>query len=118
MEQLSSHPVVNRFWNTLGLETSRALSESQREEISMAIERANPTSGNYSDVRFTIAGRFIVLLWGRERRSSQRLATEAAVHPILAAKNLPILAAIAGTIISVCYVALHGSGRALLTLMN
>ncbi len=118
MNQQTTHPAVNRFWSSLEPRTKKSLSLAQREEISQALERANPTKGNYSDVRFTIAGHFLVLLWGTEQRSNQRLQKEAVVHPILSPKNLPILAAIASTIVSICYVALHTSGRALMTLMN
>ena len=118
MNHQTTHPAITRFWNSLEPKTRKSLSLAQREEISQALARANPEKGNYSDVRFSIAGRFLVLLWGKERRSAQRLKTEATVHPILAPKNLPILAAIASTIVSICYVALHTSGRALITMMN
>ncbi len=118
MSQQTTHPAVNRFWSSLEPRTRKSLSLAQREEISQALERANPSKGSFSDVRFTIAGHFLVLLWGREQRSSQRLNKEATVHPVLAPKNLPILAAIASTIVSICYVALHTSGRALMTIMN
>lgn len=118
MDQQSSHPVVRRFWNALEPETGNILSPAQQAHISQALEQANPVTGNISDVRFSLAGHFMVFLWGRERRSGQRLQADAVSHPILAAKNLPVLAAIAGTIVSICYMALHGSGRALLTLMN
>lgn len=118
MSKQAPDQTVTRFWNCLEPRTRKSLTLAQREEISQAVERANPRTGDYSDVRFSIAGHFLVFLWGKERRGRQRLSKEATIHPILAAKNLPILAAIGSTIVSVCYVVLHTSGRALMTLMN
>ena len=118
MNQQTSHPAIKRFWATLAPEVRDILSDDQREEISDALMRANPRKGDYSDVRFTFFGHFLVFLWGKERRSRKRLDKESEVHPILAARNLPIIAAIGGAIISICYVALHTSGRALISMMN
>ncbi len=104
---------VSRFWAAIDPAVKKSLHLGQRAEIENTLERLYPAKGNYSDVRFTLGKHFFVFLWGRERRSLKRQKMDARANPVFALRNLPVIAAIAITIVSVSYVALQASGRAL-----
>ena len=118
MKQEARNKAAERFWTAIDPAVKKSLHLGQRAEIDNTLVRLFPASGGYSDVRFTLGKHFFVFLWGRERRSKNRLTREANAHPVFAAKNLPIIALIGSTIVSISYVALHTSGRALLAMMN
>ena len=118
MRQQVQNKAITRFWAVLDPSVKKSLHMGQRAEIENTLERMYPARGGYSDVRFTLGKHFFVFLWGRERRSAKRRALEAKANPVFAAKNLPILAAVGSTIASICYVALHTSGRALIAMMQ
>jgi hypothetical protein len=118
MKQQERNKAVERFWAVLDPSVKKSLHMGQRAEIENTLERLYPSRGGYSDVRFTLGKHFFVFLWGKERRSAKRQALESRANPVFAAKNLPIIAAVGSTIASICYVALHTSGRALMALMQ
>jgi len=45
-----------------------------------------------ADIRLTLAGYYLVIFFGREKRSSKRLAKERQEHPVLTYGNAPVLA--------------------------
>lgn len=90
------------FWRAVGADVYDALSESQRKSVFRAA-RWNPGAGICSDVRLSFGRYFLVLLFGREKRSRQRLAEERSKRPVLMAKNLPLILFFWGSIIYTLY---------------
>jgi len=107
-----------RFWAVIDPSVKKSLHLGQRAEIEYTLDRLYPDKGGYSDVRFTVGKHFFVFLWGRERRSLKRQNFDATSNPVFALKNLPVIIAVGSTIFSICYVALHISGRALTSFMS
>lgn len=61
------------------------------------------------EVRLSFGLFYIVLLWGKERRSSERIASDRTRYPALTSTHFPVLAAIwAAIFIAMYFVAIAG----------
>ena len=104
------------FWRAVGADVYDALSETQRKSVFRA---ARWNSGDHirSDVRLSFGRYFLVLLFGKERRSRERLAEERVKRPVFVAKNLPLILFLWGSILYTLYslvgLALYGFARLL-----
>lgn len=78
------------FWTRLDPGIAATLTGDQRDAIAAAVSRDGAASRPV-DIRFTLFGHFVVLMFGKERRSKQRLRSERAKKPVLTLKNLPML---------------------------
>lgn len=54
-----------------------------------AADDAAPKS---SEIRLSFGYFFVLLKWGRERRSTERIDDERKLYPVLTASNMPVLA--------------------------
>ena len=97
-----------RFWTNFNPAIAQSLSAEQRTEIERVIS-LDPTlrpGGSVGDFRVSCLGRFVRVLWGREKRSAERLQQESAANPAISKKNAPALVTMGVAYVSVWYVVL------------
>ncbi|MGL4398160.1 MAG: hypothetical protein ACRCS9_16610 [Hyphomicrobium sp.] len=56
-------------------------------------DAATPARAQGGEIRLSFRFFYVVLKWGQERRSDERLRSERAKYPVLTATHLPVLAA-------------------------
>jgi len=78
------------FWTGMDSDIAASLSEDQRLAIANAIRKSD-TAGGPADIRISMFGYFLVLISGKERRAPERIRAESAAHPVITARNLPLL---------------------------
>lgn len=101
------------FWNDVDPDVAEALDPLQKEEIQAAIKR-RATGAHVSDVRLSFFGYFLVVLFGRERRSKERRESERANRPVFTVRNLPLIVLVWGSLIYTAFsVILPGISRLL-----
>jgi hypothetical protein len=80
------------FWNAVGKEVEGTLSVEQRQAIENAVKRSSHVS-NPADVRLSFGTFFVRIISGKERRGGPRLREDRKAHPVIVARNFPVLAA-------------------------
>ena len=86
------------FWNDVNPTVVTSLTDFQKDEILAAVSRR--ASANYpADVRLSLFGYFLVIIFGRERRSDDRLETERHKRPVFTLRNLPLIAILWGSVV-------------------
>lgn len=99
--------VSDRFWREMKSDVSGSLSAEQRGEIERALDASSvPADKELGDVRMSFKWFFVRLVWGPEKRNAERLADERAVHPVMARRNLPMLASLFAGYVTFLYVLL------------
>jgi len=97
---------TDRFWNQFKPEVAGTLSDDQKQEIERVITETTETgSEELSDLRLSLKWFFIRLMWGPERRSPERIKQEQEMHPVMAPRNAPTLAALLAGYAMFLYVA-------------
>jgi hypothetical protein len=90
------------FWKHVGGDVYRKLSEDERDAILRAARHGKDDQVN-SDIRLSFGRYFLVVLFGRERRSRERLNEERAKRPVFTARNLPVLFVLWGSVVYALY---------------
>lgn len=90
------------FWKAVGNGVYDRLDEEQRQAIVRAARRGSDESIK-SDIRLSFGKYFLVILFGRERRSRARLNEERAKRPVFVARNLPVLLFLWGSVLYTLY---------------
>lgn len=86
------------FWDDVDKRVVDTLDPFQKQEILSAVYRR--ASENYpADVRLSLFGHFLVVIFGRERRSNQRLDSERAKRPVFTLRNLPLIFLLWGSVV-------------------
>ncbi|ASP35665.1 hypothetical protein [Labrenzia sp. VG12] len=104
------------FWNDVDPEVVVDLNNYQKDAILDAVRRR----GNHqhaADIRLSLFGYFLVVLFGRERRSSDRLKRERARRPVMTFNNLLLIAVLWGSLIYTLYSLLPRAIEAILKLL-
>jgi len=81
---------LERFWKDVDPTVAGSLDDAQKSAILRAVERQSATPER-ADIRLSLFGYYMVVLFGRERRSKVRLAEERRLHPLFTWRNLPML---------------------------
>lgn len=103
------------FWRDVDPRVVDTLDQHQKEEILAAVSRRS--SENYpADVRLSLFGYFLVVIFGRERRSTHRRESERAKRPVFTIRNLPVIAILWGSVIYTAFSILLPAIRELLVL--
>lgn len=81
------------FWNNFDQRTAASLSGDQKAEINRALEIEQSDREAYAkaDIRLSLGWYYLVIFFGRERRSAERLAADRKKHPVLTSANAPVL---------------------------
>jgi hypothetical protein len=103
--QSQSPDLVKWFWSAVGNDVYDSLDGSQRTAIEKAA-KTRLSQGIRSDIRLSFGKYFLVILFGRERRSRERLAAERANRPVFALRNLPVIFVLWGSFLFTLYSAL------------
>ncbi|MCB1492526.1 MAG: hypothetical protein KDJ77_12160 [Rhodobiaceae bacterium] len=86
------------FWREVDPKVAAGLDEFQKSEILKALSRR--ANASYpADVRLTLFGYFLVIIFGRERRSKERLQAERQRRPVITIQNLPVIFIIWGSVV-------------------
>lgn len=82
-----------RFWGDFDPVLGQTLSSEQRSEIERVLLLSSPAArpSRIGDLRLSFYFFFIRILWGREKRSSERLKQESAMHPAITKRNVPAI---------------------------
>jgi hypothetical protein len=98
---------ADRFWRDFNPDLARALSPDQRGEIDRVLgANTPPQPSNVGDLRLSFYFFFIRILWGREKRSHERIRREQSLNPVMSRKNAPMLASIFAGYFAVWYLLL------------
>lgn len=103
--------VQDRFWSEFKAEVAGTLSPEQRGEIERALQESSASdephkNNDLSDLRLSFKWFFVRLIWGPEKRNSDRIKQELEQHPPMARQNLPMLASLFAGYMGLWYVAL------------
>ncbi|OYW54034.1 MAG: hypothetical protein B7Y80_00985 [Hyphomicrobium sp. 32-62-53] len=66
-----------------------------------------PPKATVREIRLSFWYFFVVIKWGSERRSSDRIADDRQVHPTLTASTLPVLATMWAALFLILYLLLQ-----------
>ena len=83
-----------RFWNksdAADIKTSTWDERTSKEDLPISAS-AECKENDKADIRLTLAGYYLVIFFGQEKRSTTRLAKERQEHPVLTYGNAPVLA--------------------------
>lgn len=99
--------LTGRFWDELNPAIAQSLSADQRVEIERVL-RIDPTQlpSPVGDLRVSFYWFFVRILWGREKRNSERLQQESAQYPAVSRKNVPALLTFGAGYIALWYTVL------------
>lgn len=109
----------DRFWNQFKSDIAGTLSDAQKGEIERVLGlSADPKSDGPGDLRLSFGWAFVRLMWGLEKRNSQRVKDDRQFHPMMTGRNAPALASLFAGYAAFWYVALSllAAGIAYLTL--
>lgn len=85
----------DRFWNEFRSDVAGTLSDAQKQEIERVLATSStPVSEQLSDLRLSFKWFFVRLVWGPEKRSPERVMKEQKTNPLMARRNLPMLASL------------------------
>ncbi len=90
------------FWKDVGPSVTAGLNDFQKNAILEAVNRRDSDS-HAADVRLSLFGYFLIVLFGRERRGNQRLKDERRRRPVFTIKNLPMILVLWGSVIYTLY---------------
>lgn len=86
------------FWNDVDPDVAGALNTSQKDEILKALSRR--ANASYpADIRLSLFGYFLVVIFGLERRSKERLKSERRRRPVITIQNIPVILIIWGSVV-------------------
>lgn len=98
---------ADRFWREFNPDLALSLSSDQRSEIDRVLgAHTPPRPSNVGDLRLSFYFFFIRILWGREKRSSERIRREQSLYPAMSRKNAPMLASLFAGYFALWYLAL------------
>lgn len=106
-----THP----FWNDVDPKVVTDLNAHQKDAILTAVRRRG-NEQHAADIRLSLFGFFLVVLFGRERRSPGRLKSERERRPVLTFNNLLLIAVLWGSLIYTLYSLLPHALEFLLTM--
>ena len=78
------------FWEGMDPGVVGSLSDAQKREITHAVQRKR-LEGRPADIRLSLFGFFLVVIFGRERRNAARINAERTLRPAVTLRNLPML---------------------------
>ena len=107
---------IEAFWTSVDPEVRNDLSDEQKDAIWTAVNRRSEEEFP-ADVRLSLGGYFLVVLFGRERRATERLAEERRRRPVFTSRNLPLIVIMWGSVLYTGYSLLTGSLKAILLSM-
>jgi hypothetical protein len=90
------------FWNDVDPSVVTDLNTHQKDAILDAVRRRG-NQRHAADIRLSLFGFFLVVLFGRERRSPDRLKSERARRPVITFNNLLLIAVLWGSLIYTLY---------------
>ncbi|MEZ5925520.1 MAG: hypothetical protein R3D57_14155 [Hyphomicrobiaceae bacterium] len=83
---------IGRFWGDFSPAVAQSLTAEQRTEIERVLDlSATPQPSRIGDVRLSFYWFFVRILWGREKRSADRLKQERALYPAMTKRNAPAI---------------------------
>lgn len=86
---------------------AQSLTADQRVEVERVLSLASDDRpGPAGDLRISFYWFFVRILWGREKRSFDRLKQESTQHPAISLKNLPGLMSLSVGYVAFCYMLL------------
>lgn len=89
---------IEPFWNDVDPKAVTSLSKFQRDEILAAVQRRSEND-DAADVRLSFLGHFLVIVFGREKRSAIRRQSERIRRPVFTIRNLPLIVLLWGSVI-------------------
>jgi hypothetical protein len=93
---------ANTFWKEVDPDVVTNLNEFQKDAILDAVRRRG-NNQHTADIRLSLFGYFLVVLFGKERRSRDRLKDERDKRPVLTFNNLVLIAVLWGSLIYTLY---------------
>jgi len=97
----------DRFWNQFRADIADTLSDEQKGEIDRVLSLPTGASAvGPGDLRLSFGWCFVRLMWGLEKRNSDRVKRDEKVHPIMTRRNAPMLASLFAGYAALWYVAL------------
>lgn len=114
LEQAESEETL-AFWNDVDPNVVHDLNSHQKDAILKAVRRRG-NEQHTADIRLSLFGYFLVVLFGRERRSQDRLKRERVRRPVITFNNLMLIAVLWGSLIYTLYSLLPLAIEALLKL--
>ena len=84
---------TSRFWSDFNSDLAQSLSAEQRSEIDRVLALGSPAvrPSAIGDVRLSFYFFFLRIMWGREKRSPERLKHEQALYPAVTKRNMPAI---------------------------
>ena len=102
-----SNSSTDWFWSRIDNAVVATIAPEQRIAIDQALLDSRAAGRSpIGDIRLSFGRFFLVVKWGREKRSQDRLLAERARHPVVTMSNAPVLLPMWLTVIAVCYLAL------------
>lgn len=107
------------FWNRISSPILDSLSDEQRAAIEMALSQPKEQNGlPDSDIRLSFGWYYLVIRWGREKRSFKRLREERKKWQVLTLANMPVLLVFWMSILIAAYTFLALGMRGLVMLVS
>jgi hypothetical protein len=98
---------ADRFWRDYNPDLALSLPLEQRAEIDRVLgAHTPPRPSTVGDLRISCYFFFVRILWGREKRSSERIKREQVLYPTMTRRNAPMLASIFAGYIAIWYMVL------------
>lgn len=101
LQKVESNEAVS-FWQDVDPNAMAGLNEFQKNAILDAVKKRSETT-HASDIRLSAFGFFLVILFGRERRSRERLKEERSRRPVFARKNIVMISILWGCVLFALY---------------
>jgi len=103
------------FWNNLDPAVVSSLTSVQKAEILTAVDR-RASKIHPADVRLSLFGYFLVVIFGRECRSDERRISERNRHPVFVHGNFFLILILWGSVLYTSFSVVFFSIRKLLIL--
>lgn len=101
LKQVQSEDTL-AFWKDVDPDVVTDLSPRQKDAILEAVQRRGD-GAHAADIRLSGFGYFLVVLFGRERRNSERLKRERRRRPVITFNNLLVIMVLWGSVIYTLY---------------
>lgn len=101
LQKVESEEAVS-FWQDVDPNAIAGLDEFQKKAILEAVKKRN-NNAHKSDIRLSAFGYFLVILFGKERRSRERLKEERNKRPVVTRNNLVMISVLWGGLIFALY---------------